>query len=237
MEKTFFIGCSGFSSRNWKDNFYAGIPASRWLAHYASVFNSVEINSSFYKLPTEKALEKWRDTAPEGFRFTLKAHRGITHFSSFNGANEQVAAFYNLAGKLKEKLGAILFQLPGSMHYDEALLQKITGSMSNEFSNAVEFRHSSWWNSNVFQAFREKSIIFCNVSLGKLPEEVVATSGISYSRLHGKPVLFKSSYSPEELKTWMANIKKEKFTTSYIYFNNTWFTAALENARFMQTIA
>jgi uncharacterized protein YecE (DUF72 family) len=228
----YHVGCSGYSYREWKGNFYPqDLPSSRWLQFYAEHFSTIEINASFYRFPTVKGLKTWYDKTPSDFTFTLKAHKTITHEKRFQDVSEQMNALYEIAKQgLKDKLRCILFQMPPSFKYEPEQLEKILNHINPEFRNVLEFRHSSWWNKEVFDALQERKAVFCSSSFPALPDELVKTSGTGYVRFHGKPELYKSGYSQAELKRWAKLIKDSRFKECYIYFNNTWLMAAIENA-------
>ncbi|MBX9853337.1 MAG: DUF72 domain-containing protein [Cytophagaceae bacterium] len=231
-----YVGCSGYNYREWKGKFYpADLPQSKWLEYYTRHYNTIEINASFYKMPTEKGLQKWYNGVPEDFKFSIKANKIITHYRRFKNTEEQIKIFYEAAEKgLRDKLSCVLFQFPPSFKYEPEVLENIINQLSDEFTNVLEFRHASWWNEKVYSALKKKKIIFCSVSIENLSEELIKTSPVSYIRFHGKPELYKSPYSNAELKKWAENIKEQKFKENYIYFNNTWFLAALENAVTLQ---
>jgi len=235
----YYIGCSGFYYREWKNIFYPeDLPAKNWFRFYCEHFNTLEINSSFYKRPTLKALQKWYDESPEGFLFTLKAPRFITHLKRMNVEAKDMRDFYDLAAEgFKEKLGCILFQLPPSFSYTSERLELIITMLDSNFKNVVEFRHESWWREPVFKTLAKHKISFCGQSYpGNLPDHAVVNTKTIYYRFHGKPVLYKSEYEETQLRKVMQEMgagRKEAF----VYFNNTWGTSALINARQMQTLA
>ena len=115
--KEYFSGCSGFFYNHWKGLFYPEkLPKNKWLQYYAEHFNTVEINNTFYRYPTEKLLKGWYEKTPENFRFTLKANRAITHTHKFNNTQDLTTRFYERSTNLKEKLLCVLFQLPPFVH-------------------------------------------------------------------------------------------------------------------------
>lgn len=229
------IGCSGFHYRDWKDIFYPeNLPQTKWFEFYSQHFNTLEINSSFYKFPTAKSLLKWYETSPAEFKFSLKVPRLITHYKKFSDCGSFLHDFYTLVKiGLKDKLGCILFQLPPQTIYSPANLEMILSSVDPTFKNVFEFRHISWWNEEVFLLFKEKELIFSGVSFPKLPEEVIQTNEDVYYRFHGVPVLYKSLYSEDFIRQVFSQLISTNANESWIYFNNTWGTAAIENARFL----
>ncbi|UTA67707.1 MULTISPECIES: DUF72 domain-containing protein [Emticicia] len=234
-----FIGCSGFSNKDWKGQFYPdSLQSKDYLAVYAENFNSVEINSSFYRKPTTKTLNNWYDQTPDGFVFFVKAPQAITHINQMNGVNTEIADFCkHISNSLREKLGGFLFQFPPSFLCTKENINHIIEGLNHRYLNVVEFRHKSWWNNQVYDLLAEQGVVFCGVSIPKdIPEEVISNHPTAlYYRLHGKPELFKSEYSEETLQELAENIKKSQKNT-YVYFNNTWGLAAINNARYLQKL-
>ncbi|TDQ08524.1 DUF72 domain-containing protein [Pedobacter metabolipauper] len=227
------IGCSGFYYKEWKEIFYPnGLPQKAWFEYYCQHFNTIEINSSFYKLPSLSTLEKWYDLSLPDFLFSIKVPRLITHYRRLNAAEELISDFYALikAG-LREKLGCVLFQMPPTFSYSEERLNLVLLNLDPAFNNVVEFRHESWWIEPVFDALAAKKITFSGVSFpSSIPDHIVQNTAVLYYRFHGRPVLFKSLYPLEEIKDF-ADELKHLDGSAYIYFNNTWGTAALTNSR------
>ncbi len=217
-----YLGCSGYNYENWKEAFYPPeIPKTKWFAYYASQFNSVEINYSFYHLPLKKTLQKWREQAPSGFIYTLKASRYLTHIKKFKEVKKGLALFYRLAAVLGETLGCILFQFPPNLKYSPEKLKEIICKLNPRYKNVLEFRHLSWFCEEVYQELRRNKIIFCNVSYPNLPETCIKTADEVYIRFHGREELYSSLYSEKEMKEWANRIKKLKAKSVWIYFNNT----------------
>lgn len=230
----YHVGCSGFSYKEWKGIFYPeGLPARAWLEFYAGRFNTLEINSSFYRLPAAKSIQNWYDQTPSHFRFSIKASKFITHIKRFDVDENIVAEFCDLMHNgLKEKLGCILFQLPPSFHFSEERLQLIIEKLKVKypFKYIVEFRHKSWWSEVVYDIFKKNDIVFCGQSYpGDIPEDVIQNNSLVYYRFHGKPVLYKSLYDQDALQA-VSDAIKDKSREAYIFFNNTWGEAALKNA-------
>ena len=231
------IGCSGYAYKEWKGIFYPeGLAQKNWFAFYASHFNTLELNASFYKIPTERSLQKWYAESPPQFLFSVKANRLFTHFRKMENCAAELSDFYNLLQQnLKEKLGCILFQFPPTFSFTEQRLQNILTLTNKGFANAIEFRHASWYTAQVYQALAENHLIFVSHSHPcGLPEDVVITHPVAYYRFHGKPVLFKSRYDVDALEKIALQISKAD--QAFIYFNNTWGESALHNASEMQQL-
>lgn len=231
-----YVGCSGFHYKEWKQVFYPnGLPQTKWFRFYCEHFDTLELNVTFYRFPTEQTLQKWYTTSPGDFMFSVKVPKAVTHFKKFNDCGSMLADFYgSCEAGLQEKLGCILFQLPPNLQYSPALLEKIISNVNPAFKNVVEFRHAGWWNKTVLQQLKKHNIIFSGISYPKLPDEVVKTSSALYYRLHGVPVLYKSAYPHAFLEELKKAVRKQKVKEAWIYFNNTWGTAAIENAKFFK---
>ena len=233
-----FTGCSGFHYKEWKDFFYPEkLPQSKWFEYYCEHFNTLELNSTFYKFPTEKSLAKWYGTSPDHFRFSVKAPRLITHYKKFSECESLLNDFYSsVRAGLKEKLGYVLFQLPPQATYSPEFLKLLLESIDPSFQNAFEFRNESWWNENVFDNFKKNDLVFCGVSFPKLSDEVVKTSKNLYYRFHGVPVLYKSVYDEKFIENIFHQIEELAPNEAWIYFNNTWGNAAIINSRYLQKL-
>ncbi len=233
-----YIGCSGFHYKEWKGIFYPeGVPQSKWFQFYCSQFNTLEINTSFYKFPTPKSLRKWFDSSPEEFRFSVKAPRLITHYKRFNDCSTYLQDFYAACDEgLGDKLGCILFQLHPQISYSEEILELLISCLNPRFKNVLEFRNESWWNKKVYAALKRNKIVFSGISYPGLPEDVVSLKEYIYYRFHGIPILYKSPYSEIYLNEKFSKVIGPKMTEVWIYFNNTWGTAAIVNARHMQQL-
>lgn len=235
-EKIFKIGCSGYYNRHWKGVFYPeDLPSSHWLDFYWH-FNTLELNSTFYKFPTVKTLNNWFKKSPDDFIFSVKAPKLITHFKKFKDVGRLMGDFYLACQQgLEHKLGCTLFQLPPSIQYEESKLNEIIGAMNPAFTNVIEFRHKSWWSKKVYDTLAQNHIVFCSVSHPSMPSTLVVNSQISYVRLHGIPKMFYSSYSDQALlDLYDALQKKSKIKQVFIYFNNTADIAGVMNAKQFQ---
>lgn len=232
MDINLRVGCSGFYYKEWKEIFYPiGLPQRSWFEYYCQHFNTIEINSSFYKQPSLKSFSAWYDTSGADFLFSIKAPRTITHYNKFKDASDLVNDFYKVANDgLKEKLGCILFQMPPNFVYSEALLHMILKNLKTSFNNVMEFRHESWWRKDVFEALKQNNITFSGVSHpSSLSDDIIDNNEIVYYRFHGRPILFKSLYTLAEIKSFANKLLKLN-KQAFIYFNNTWGTSALINA-------
>ena len=227
------IGCSGFYYKHWKEIFYPkGLAQKKWFEFYCSFFDTLELNVTFYRFPELSFLENWYGRSPDRFVFSVKAPRIITHYKKFTGVDEIISQFYHTISEgLKEKLGCVLFQLPPSFSYSANRLEKICSSLEPSFTNVVEFRHTSWWNAEVYHALARHNITFCGMSHPALPEEVIQNTGVLYYRFHGVPDLYRSPYPSEVLHQFVDAVASEGITKRpFVYFNNDIGGSAISNA-------
>lgn len=235
----FHIGCSGYSYREWKENFYPkGLPAKDWFNFYTTQFSMLELNNTFYNFPQLKNLQSWYSKAPKDFTFVVKAPRIITHYKKLKDCKELINQFYDVCNEgLKDKLGCVIYQMPPSYHFSEYNLEMIINSVNKNFTTVFELRHASWWNLNVYKAFEENNIVFCSASYPELNDDVINTSDTLYYRFHGIPHLYFSTYSEQELQRIADKIikQKEHLQTIYCAFNNTGNLGAIENAKWIRS--
>lgn len=228
-----YVGCSGFHYREWKGLFYPeGLPQKAWLSFYAERFNTLELNNTFYRFPTEASLQKWYRDTPAPFSFIVKAPKIFTHLKKMQGIEVELTDFYAVCtAALSEKLACFLFQFPASVPYAPQMLDTILQSCGGSVLHAFEFRHQSWWREEVWLALQNAGHVFCNVSFPGLPDIFVPDPKRQYLRFHGVPVLYKSGYGREGLAWWIEKIKGHRPETMFALFNNTWYGEAITDAR------
>ncbi len=226
------VGSSGWYYRHWKGIVYpAELPTSRWLAHYQRTLDTVELNAPFYHWPRLTTVQSWARQAPPGFRYTVKVNRLITHLKRFKNTEKLVQDFSELTSALGEKLGCLLYQLPPSFHYTDARLGSIVSQLETGQRHAVEFRHPSWWNDEVFEAFRKAGLIFSSVNAPRLPDPIVKTTEAIYVRFHGAKQWYRYDYSEQELESWAEKIQAAGAKEIWAYFNNDFQGCAFRNAQ------
>lgn len=234
-----YIGCSGFYNSDWKGSLYPEDAKSKdFLTLYSQQFNTVEINSTFYRKPTAKTLLKWYGETPEDFTFFIKIPKTVSHEKRMQGCREEVAEFcHHISSGLQEKLAGFLYQFPPSFKNTPENIQLILETLDPAYLNVIEFRHESWWPEEVYSLLGGHQIVFSGVSFpGNLPETVISNHhGMLYYRLHGKPVLYKSEYSRDFIESLAENLKARN-QKIYVFFNNTWGTAAIHNALYLKEI-
>jgi uncharacterized protein YecE (DUF72 family) len=221
LKQSIHVGCSGWRYWKWRDSFYKGVPQNDWFGHYLKNFDTVEINASFYSWPTVAGIQAWRrQPGKKKFIYTVKVCEHITHIKKFKGTKTLIRDFGIIADILGDRMGCFLFQMPPSYRYTKTRLNDIVSQLDPARRNVVEFRHKSWWNEEVYSAFRKGGIIFCSCSGPRLPDELIRTAGEVYVRLHGPKRWYRHDYSKEELAEWADRIKASGAKRAWIYFNN-----------------
>ncbi|RLB74096.1 MAG: DUF72 domain-containing protein [Deltaproteobacteria bacterium] len=231
------IGTSGWNYKHWKEIFYpAHISQKKWLEFYATRFDTVELNATFYRLPKVQTFQSWRKRTPEGFLWAVKANKFITHTRRLKDCQEPLKRFYSSAKGLEDKLGPILLQLPPSLKFDEALFTDFCSLLDSACDHALEIRHASWINERAFQIMSDHRIAFCiSDTAGRYPFHEEITTGFTYIRLHGSKKLYASKYTTEELETWAKKLLDWK-VDAYVYFDNDFDGHAVQNAEELKKI-
>jgi uncharacterized protein YecE (DUF72 family) len=236
LKPKYYIGCSGWHYDHWRGFYYPQkIPKTEWLSFYAKQFNTVEINSSFYGLPSIRSLIRWKENTPDNFIFALKASRFITHVEKLRKSELALNNFLSRVSILKGKLGPLLYQLPPGIKRDDYMLSDFLSLLPSNYQYAFEFRHESWINESVFNILQGNNIAFCVTDMPDTSFPLIATADFIYMRFHGNQKMYSSCYSDRELLRWSKDIIKIKGTikAAYIYFNNDAQALAVKNARVM----
>lgn len=202
------IGTSGWHYEHWRGPFYpSGLPKTEFLRHYAARFRTVEVNNSFYRLPSRETLARWRETTPEGFLFAVKASRFITHMKKLADPERTLSPFLDTVATLGGKLGPILFQLPPRWRFDAGRLRDFLWALPAGPRYAMELRDPSWFNEKAFLAMAERDVAFCIFELAGLfsPREV--TAKFVYVRLHGPKGAYQGQYDERALGGWASAIR------------------------------
>jgi len=229
-----WIGTSGWVYKDWRGVFYPeGWPSSKWLEFYASQFNTVELNNTFYHLPAEKTFLQWEKRVPEGFTFAVKASRFITHMKKLKEVEEPLHIFLSRARRLKAKRGPVLFQLPPQWRCDLQRLEAFLQGLPNDLNAIFEFREPSWLCEELYAVLRKFNAGFCIFDMPGWQTPLIVTSKSAYIRFHGSRVLYGSRYSKEELREWAQKIREllQDHLEVYVYFNNDAYGYAVINAR------
>jgi len=230
----YHIGTSGWHYEHWRDRFYPEkLSKDEWLKFYAGHFATVELNNSFYRLPSESAFATWHDSSPANFTFAVKVSRFITHIKRLKNTEEAVERFITRAKILGEKLGPLLYQLPPNMHRNDEVLESFLSALPRGMKHVFEFRHQSWLEEKVFEILHKYNTGFCVFDMPSISCPLVATADFSYIRFHGSSALYSSCYSDEELADWAKRLADltANLKAVYIYFNNDAEAFAVRNAK------
>ena len=213
------MGTSGYSYKEWKGNFYPEkLPDKEMLRFYAKQFSTVEINHSFYRMPTESALQNWAQSVPQGFRFALKAHQRITHIKRLRDCESALKRFLEVASVLNDgdHLGPILIQLPPTFKFDRSVLEDFLALRPSAFLFAFEARHPSWYTEETYEVLRKLSTALCLSETDKQTPPDVITAGFTYARLRLE------DYTPKQIRAWKQrfDVWLEQGVDVYVYFKH-----------------
>jgi uncharacterized protein YecE (DUF72 family) len=209
------IGTSGYSYKEWKGSFYPEkFSDKKMLPYYAERFSTVEVNYTFRTIPSEATVQKWIAETPDTFQFVCKAPQAITHYKRLQGAEDEVTRFFAALAPLGKRQGPVLFQLPPNLKKDlprlDAFLRLVDGHRA-----AVEFRHASWLDDEVFACLRAHSCALCAADGEGLPAtSLVSTASFGYLRLRG------DDYTDENLKAWVTRFKEHDWQELYVFFRH-----------------
>lgn len=209
------VGTSGYSYPAWKKRFYPEkLPAKKFLDFYASRFATVEINNTFYKMPSAKLVQGWFDDVPASFTFAVKAPQQITHHKRLVECAEPLEQLFDAIEALGDKLGPILFQLPPNMKKDLPRLQAFLAAMPRRYRSAFEFRHESWLGDDTYEALRAAGAALCIADSEKLSTPMIATANWGYLRLR------REDYVESDIRKWAKRISTQKWKSAFVYFKH-----------------
>lgn len=214
------VGTSGWVYAEWRGDFYPeGVPQRRWLEHYAGVFDTVEVNNAFYRLPRRETFEQWASVLPSGFTVAVKASRYLTHIKRLRDPAEPVARLLSVASGLGSKLGPVLLQLPPTLRADAGLLDGCLACFPRDVRVAVEPRHDSWWTDDVRRVLENRAAALAWADRRSRPVTPLwQTTGWGYLRLHEGAARPWPSYGDTALRSWVTRLSV--FDEAYAYFNN-----------------
>jgi len=227
-----YIGTSGWHYKHWCGPFYEkNLLASKMLACYVRLFDSVEINNSFYKLPSEQTFQTWRESVPPNFCFAVKASRFITHNKKLKDPENALRNFLPRAEALKEKLGPMLFQLPPHWRVNVDRLRQFLEALPRTHLYTFEFREPSWNTGAVYQTLQEHNAAYCIFELAGFASPIELTADFAYVRLHGPGGKYQGNYSHDALRGWANRIASwGHLRAIHIYFDNDQAGYAPQNA-------
>jgi uncharacterized protein YecE (DUF72 family) len=215
-------GTSGFSYAEWKGKFYPpGVKESDFLRYYATKFDTVEINNTFYRMPKASMLAGWCEKVPEDFRFVLKASQRITHRAKLENADDNVAYFWSTAQTLGTRLGPVLFQLPPYLRKDIERLKRFLAILPKDMRAVMEFRHRSWFDEETLSALREHGATLCFSDVDPTDEDdpgleqpFEATTDWGYVRLR------RAYYEEDALTEWAARLRTHAWREVFVFFKH-----------------
>ena len=211
-----FVGTSGYSYKEWKGNFYPDdLPDKEMLKYYGTKLPTVEINNTFYRLPTESVLTSWAEQVPEQFRFSIKASQRITHIKRLKDAGNETEYLIRTVRALGAKLGVILFQLPPNLKKDLARLEQFLKQIPGDVRAAFEFRHASWFDDETFALLHSNRSALCIADADdNLQSPFVSTADWGYLRLR------REVYTKPALARWMKQIKEQSWADAFVFFKH-----------------
>ncbi len=212
----FFVGTSGYSYKEWKGTFYPEkLPQKEMLSYYAQRFTTVEVNNTFYRMPSVSVVETWAQQVPDSFRFVLKVPQTITHNKRLKNAEEDTDYLLRTAAELKGRQGPLLFQLPPNLKKDLPRLEAYLGFLGNRTPSAFEFRHESWLDDEVFDCLRANSCALCVADTDDFAHaDLISTAGWGYMRLR------REVYTDECLGEWIEKLRSQDWEEAYVFFKH-----------------
>jgi uncharacterized protein YecE (DUF72 family) len=227
------VGCSGWSYAHWRRTVYPeDVPPRRWLEHYATLFDTVEINATFYRLPKRDTVAAWVERAPANFTFAVKASRFLTHVRRLTDVGRGVERFYDRIAPLRDspKMGPVLWQLPATFRRDDERLSAALSRLPTG-RHCLEFRHESWFAPDVYALLREhRAALVVGVHPERPFQAHELTADWTYVRFHHGSRGRRGNYSDRELETWARRIATwRRRAEVFAYFNNDWEGFAVRN--------
>ena len=213
----FWIGTSGYNYLEWRGSFYpANLPVAKMLPFYAARFSTVEINYSFYRMPTDAMLRGWAASTPEQFKLTLKAPRRITHDAKLQNCRPLLETFLATAATLHEKLGVLLFQLPPTFKLALPVLEEFLGWLPANVRAAFEFRHASWHVPEAFERLQRHNAALCIAESERVATPLVMTADFGYFRLRDE------GYTADDLRQWAGRLREQQARRRdiFVYFKH-----------------
>jgi uncharacterized protein YecE (DUF72 family) len=218
-----WVGCSGWQYKHWRGDFYpAVLPVGRWFHRYAEVFNTVEINNSFYRWPDHSTFVKWREQAPPGFIYAVKASRFLTHMKKLKDAEEPVKRTFDNVRGLGNRLGPVLYQLPPRWPVNLERLEDFLRTLPKRKLQAIEFRDPTWYTEPVFDLLRKHKVALCLHDMRGSETGQIAVGPFIYVRFHFGTQKYGGRYDDrrlEEWAGWLAGHARNEVPV-FAYFNN-----------------
>lgn len=219
-----FIGTSGWSYRHWRGPFYPADMANgaEQLRFYVARFDTVEVNGTFYRLIEVETFRRWREATPAGFVFACKGSRYLTHMKRLKDPVPGVGRFFERVEALEDKLGPVVFQLPGRFKPDRDRLERFIEALPRAHRYAFEFRDPAWFRPDILEVLAARNVALCLYQFAGQEAPLEVTADFVYIRLHGPDGPYQGSYSDQALRTWAGRIRawSKKGLDVYCYFDN-----------------
>jgi uncharacterized protein YecE (DUF72 family) len=233
------VGCSGWAYKHWRGILYPqGLPQTRWFDRYAELFDTVEINNSFYRLPPPETFAKWRDQAPPGFCYAVKANRFITQSKKLLDCEEPMARMMAAAVCLGDRLGPLLYQLPPSLKINLERLESFLKIVPRDIANVFEFRDPSWYQAETYALLDRYRASFCVHDMAGSVSDRIAVGPVAYVRFHGGVGKYWGRYRDAALHSWAEWARDESRAgrSVWCYFNNDIHGHAIHDAQTLKSM-
>jgi uncharacterized protein YecE (DUF72 family) len=210
-----YVGTSGYSYKEWKGSFYPeNVPAKDMLSYYASHFQAVELNNTFYRIPQPSMVESWKAQVPDSFRFSVKASQRITHLKRLKDAGAETQLMLKTVAALEDRLGAVIFRFPEDMEKDLKRLEKFLKDLPADTPAVFDFRHATWFDDDVIALLRSENRVLCVSDIEDMPDDVVKTADWGYVRLR------RVKYTDMELAEWVGRIRAQEWKNTFVFFKH-----------------
>jgi uncharacterized protein YecE (DUF72 family) len=244
IEAQLRVGCSGWNYRSWRGRFYPeSLPATEWLRHYVGIFDTVETNATFYRLPEASTFASWHDQTPPGFVMAIKASRYLTHLKRLIDPEAPLERLFDRARHLGSRLGPVLHQLPGRFRADARRLERFLQALPRELAlpdgtthrlqHAIEFRDPSWYDDDVLARLNAHGVALCRHDMAGSATDRAGVGPFTYVRFHGAAGKYHGSYPDQVLDAWAERLAADwrAGRDVYAYFNNDPDAVSTEDAR------
>lgn len=217
------VGCSGWEYKHWRGDFYPpALPRTRWFEYYSSIFDTVEINNTFYRLPEERTFAAWAARAPNGFVYAVKASRFLTHMKKLNDPEEPLERLFSRMSPLGDRLGPVLYQLPPGLKLDRLRLDRFLQTLPQGPRHVIEFRDPSWYDASIRTLLERHGVAMCLHDMRGSATVRERVGPFVYVRFHGPTGSYAGGYSDDRLRGWAEWLQAQRAggVDVYAYFNN-----------------
>ena len=211
-----YTGTSGYGYKEWKGGFYPDkLPSSKMLSYYSTRLETVEINNTYYRMPTLPVVKAWASQVPEGFVFAVKAPQIITHIKRLENVSEETRFFLGSVSALKAKLGCVLFQFPASFRDNQPVLKNFLKLIPQKFPCAFDFRSATWMNKPTFAQLKNRNFSLCMEDTDEKPlKKIISTADWGYFRFR------REDYTKAAVKLWAKKVRSQKWKKAFVFFKH-----------------